>query len=201
MIGHRAGEIIAPGAFLPSAEKYGLIAEIDQWVIKQAAALAASGRRVEANLSARSLSNLNLLPIIEHELREAGADPANLVFEITETALMGDIENGERFARRLADMGCGLALDDFGTGYGSFTYLKTLPIKYLKIDVEFVRDLAHSTANQHLVKAIVSLAKSFGQQTVAEGVEDAETFDALREYGVDLAQGFHLGRPAPVEPR
>ena len=98
------------------------------------------------------------------ELRETGADPANLVFEITETALMGDIEKGEAFAHGLAGLGCGLALDDFGTGFGSFTYLKALPIGYLKIDVEFVRDLISSPPNQHLVKAIVSLARSFGHR-------------------------------------
>jgi PAS domain S-box-containing protein len=199
MIG-RAGEVILPEAFLPSAEKYGLIAEIDQWVIKQAAVRAATGRRVEANLSARSVGDFSLLPLIERELRDSGADPANLVFEITETALMGDIEKGEAFAHGLADIGCGLALDDFGTGFGSFTYLKTLPIGYLKIDVEFVRDLDSSPANQHLVKAIVSLARSFGHRTIAEGVEDEQTLELLREYGVDFVQGYFLGRPAPIQP-
>jgi PAS domain S-box-containing protein len=199
MIG-RAGEVILPDAFLPSAEKYGLIAEIDQWVIKQAAARAATGRRVEANLSARSIDNFALLPLIERELRDTGADPANLVFEITETALMGDIEKGEAFAHGLAGLGCALALDDFGTGFGSFTYLKALPIGYLKIDVEFVRDLISSPPNQHLVKAIVSLARSFGHRTIAEGVEDEQTLKLLREYGVDFAQGFFLGRPEPIQP-
>jgi len=200
MIG-RDGLVIMPGAFLPVAEKFGLIAEIDRWVIKQAIALAGTGRRVEANLSADSIGNLDLLPLIEHELRECGADPGNVVFEITETALMGDIGNGESFARGLAEMGCGLALDDFGTGFGSFTYLKALPIQYLKIDIDFVRDLASNRANQHLVKAIVGLAEGFGHRTIAEGVEDAETLDLLGGYGVDFAQGYHLGRPAPIEPR
>jgi PAS domain S-box-containing protein len=197
MIG-RAGEIIPPGAFLPVAEKYGLIGEVDQWVIKQAAARAATGRRVEANLSAESLGNLDLLPLIEQELRDAGADPKNLVFEITETALMTDIKQGEAFARGLAKTGCGLALDDFGTGFGSFNLLKTLPIQYLKIDIEFVRDLSTNRASTHLVKAIVNLAQGFGLQTIAEGVEDAETLELLREYGVDFAQGYYLGRPAPL---
>jgi EAL domain-containing protein (putative c-di-GMP-specific phosphodiesterase class I) len=120
------------------------------------------------------------------------------VFEITETALMTDIQVGEAFARGLVDLGCSLALDDFGTGFGSFTYLKHLPLKYLKIDVEFVRQLASSSPDQHLVKAIVSLAEGFGHETIAEGVEDEETLELLREYGVDYAQGFHLGRPAPI---
>jgi PAS domain S-box-containing protein len=194
MVG-RKGEIILPGSFLPVAEKYGQIWEIDQWVITQAALLAATGRRVHANLSADSIANLELLPGIERALSAAGADPANIVFEITETAVMGNINAGEAFARAITDLGCGLALDDFGTGYGSFTYLQKLNITYLKIDIEFVRDLVLNTANQHLVKAIVNIAHGLGQQTIAEGVENSQTLDVLRDYGVDLAQGFYLGRP------
>ena len=198
MVG-RQDEIIPPGSFLPVAEKYGLIVEIDQWVVTQAVRLAASGQPVEANLSAESIASADPLSLIERELHQSGADPSNLVFEITETALMRDIEAGEAFARGLAEMGCGLALDDFGTGFGSFTYLKKLPIAYLKIDTDFVRELISSPANQHVVKAIVSLAQGFGQQTIAEGVEDAETLAVLRDYGVDFAQGFHLGRPTPIK--
>jgi PAS domain S-box-containing protein len=191
------GEVILPGSFLPVAERYGLVGEIDRWVIGQAARRAAGGARVEANLSARSIGNFDLLPLIERELQEAGADPADLVFEITETALMGNAEAGEAFAQGLSAIGCPIALDDFGTGFGSFTYLKTLPITYLKIDVDFVRDLARSEANQHLVRAIVGLASDFGYQTIAEGVEDAGTLAILKEFGVDFAQGFYLGVPAP----
>jgi PAS domain S-box-containing protein len=198
MIG-RNGEIIAPGVSLPVAEKYGLVGEIDKWVITQAAILAATGRHVCANLSADSIGNLDLLCWIEHKLNEAGADPANVVFEITETALMGDMEAGKAFTRGITDIGCAIALDDFGTGFGSFTYLQKLHIDYIKIDIEFVRDLVSNTANQHLVKATVNIAQGFGVQTIAEGVEDSETLKLLREYGVDLAQGFHLGRPAPLE--
>ena len=198
MIG-RDGELIQPGSFLPTAEKYGLIGEIDRWVIAQAIALAAdTGAIVEANISAASIGTVDLLPFIEHHLKEAGADPANLVFEITETALMHDIAAGEAFAQGLAELGCGLALDDFGTGFGSFTYLKRLPISYLKIDIEFVRDLITNPANRHVVRAIVSLAQAFGLQTIAEGVEDEQTLRLLTDEGVDYAQGFHLGRPAPL---
>ncbi|HEY4451293.1 MAG TPA: EAL domain-containing protein [Solirubrobacteraceae bacterium] len=192
------GEIIAPGSFLPAAEKYGQIGEIDRWVIGQAVRLAASGERVEANLSAASLGDPDLLSLIEREVRDAHADASKLVFEITETALMEDVAVGAAFAQGLAGIGCQLALDDFGTGFGSFTYLKTIPVDYLKIDIDFVRDLTSNPANQHLVKAIVGLAQGFGCQTVAEGVEDAETLELLRNYGVDFAQGFHLGRPAPL---
>lgn len=197
MVGHQ-GEIVLPGSFLPAAEKYGQIWEIDQWVITQAARVAAGGVRVHANLSADSIASLDLLPTIEQALSGAGADPGNVVFEITETALMGNIDTGEAFAHGIAEIGCGLALDDFGTGYGSFTYLQKLQIAYLKIDIAFVRDLASNTSNQHLVKAIVSIAHGFDQQTIAEGVEDRETLELLRDFGVDLAQGFHLGRPQPL---
>ncbi len=99
----------------------------------------------------------------------------------------------------MAELGCGLALDDFGTGFGSFTYLKRLPISYLKIDIEFVRDLVTNPANQHVVRAIVSLAQAFGLQTIAEGVEDEPTVQLLSDEGVDYAQGFYLGRPAPLD--
>jgi PAS domain S-box-containing protein len=197
MVG-QGGEIIPPGSFLPVAEKYGLIGEIDRWVIRRAVGLAAAGQRLQANLSAESIGNLDLLPLIERELRNAHADPSNIVFEITETALMESAEAGQAFARGLSEIGCGVALDDFGTGFGTFTYLKSLPITYLKIDIEFVRDLATNKANEHLVKAIVGLAQDFGYQTIAEGVEDAETLAILVEYGVDFAQGFELGRPAPI---
>jgi PAS domain S-box-containing protein len=198
MIG-RDNEVILPGSFLPVAEKYGLIGEIDRWVITQATRRAATGRRViEANLSAASIGTSDLLPFIEQQIREAHADPANLIFEITETALMHDIITGEAFARGLAALGCGLALDDFGTGFGSFTYLKKLPITHLKIDIEFVRDLVSNPANLHVVKAIVSLARAFGLKTIAEGVEDEQTLTMLRAEGVDSAQGYHLGRPCPL---
>lgn len=197
MVG-RDGEIVSPNAFLGVAEKYGLITELDLWVIKRALRLAAKGRRVGINISAESIVTMDLVPVIGEEIEEAGADPAGLVFEITETALMRDMEKGAAFANGVVDLGCGLALDDFGTGFGTFTHVKRLPITYLKIDVDFVRDLEASLANQHVVKAIVNLAQGFGCKTVAEGVEDAGALALLQEYGVDFAQGFHLGRPAPL---
>ena len=128
----------------------------------------------------------------------AGVDPSLVTFEITETALMENLEAGEEFVKGLVAMGFGVALDDFGTGFGSFTYLKRLPIRFLKIDIDFVRDLVSNPHNQHLVRAIVGLARDFGYQTIAEGVEDAETLALLKELGVDLAQGYFLGRPAPL---
>jgi PAS domain S-box-containing protein len=198
MVG-RSGEITLPGSFLPVAEQYGLIAEIDRWVVVQAIRLAARGQRVKVNLSAATIGHLDLLPLIERELRETHTDPAKIVFEITETALMHNFEAGEALAFGLSAMGCQLALDDFGTGFGSFTYLKRLPITYLKVDVDFVRDLATNRDNQHLVRAIVGLARDFDYETIAEGVEDAETLALVKDYGVNFAQGFHLGPPTPID--
>ena len=123
-----------------------------------------------------------------------------MVFEITETAILEDEAAAERFADRLRNLGCKLALDDFGTGYGGFTYLKQLPVDYLKIDIEFVRDLATNPASRHVVEAVVGLARGFGLKTVGEGVEDPEAYSLLRELGVDYAQGYHIARPAPLEP-
>ncbi len=194
----KGGEVILPGSFLPVAEEYGLIAEIDRWVIGETARLAGTGQCVEANLSAESFGNLDLLPVIERELRDAHADPADVVFEITETALMRNIATGEAFARGLGEIGCRVALDDFGTGFGSFTYLQKMPVAFLKIDIECVRDVLANEVNQHLIKTIVSLAHDFDCETIAEGVEDAATLSLLTSYGVDFAQGFYVGRPAPL---
>jgi PAS domain S-box-containing protein len=195
----RDGEIIPPATFLPVAERFGLIAEIDRWVIAKACKLAADGSRtIELNLSAASIGTADLLPFIERQLHLTGADPTKLVFEITETALMRDMTAGEDFARGLAELGCGIALDDFGTGFGSFTYLKRLPISYLKIDLDFVRELASNRSNLHVVRAIVSLARGFDLKTIAEGIEDQQTLDLLKAEGVDYGQGFYLGHPAPV---
>jgi EAL domain-containing protein (putative c-di-GMP-specific phosphodiesterase class I) len=119
------------------------------------------------------------------------------VLELTETALMSNEDAGEEFARAVTDLGCGLALDDFGTGFGSLTYLKRLPLSYLKIDREFVGGLVGNEANQHVVRAVVNLARAFGQKTIAEGVENQETLEFLKDVGVDYVQGFHIERPRP----
>jgi PAS domain S-box-containing protein len=192
------GSPIPPGLFLPIAEEYGLIREIDRWVVGQAAALAAKGHPLEVNLSAESLGDPDLYSVVERELAAHGADPSLIVFELTETALLRDEGAARSFIERVEKLGCKLALDDFGTGYGGFTYLKHLPVDSLKIDIEFVRDLPQSPSSEHVVRAVVSLARGFGQKTVAEGVEDAETLELLRELGVDYAQGYFIGRPVPI---
>lgn len=191
------GRLIMPGEFLPPAERFGLAPNIDRWVISKAAAMARD-RRVEVNLSAKSMGDRTLPGYIEAELRAAGADPANIVFEITETAAAEDLDQARRLAERLTALGCGFALDDFGTGFGSFTYLKHLPVSYIKIDIDFVRTLVEDASNRQVVRAIVGVAHNFGVETIAEGVESEETLVLLAEMGVDYAQGFHIGRPAPA---
>ena len=195
----RHGAIIAPGLFLPAAERYGLIGEVDLWVVEQAAGYAARGWPVSFNLSGDSLGHSEVVARILALLEASGADPARLVCEITETALATEPAIAEASVGLLADHGCAIALDDFGTGYGGFTYLKGVPAQFIKIDVDFVRHLPDSEQNQHVVKAIVNLAQGFQKTTVAEGVEDEATLELLAQYGVDLAQGYAIARPAPVE--
>jgi diguanylate cyclase (GGDEF)-like protein/PAS domain S-box-containing protein len=194
----RDGNIVPPMVFLPTAERFGLISEIDRWVITQATSHAAGGRALAVNLSAASSVDLGLLRLIEGQLRERGTDPRHLVFEITETAVMQDIDQSRLFMQSMIELGCQFSLDDFGTGFASFTYLKQLPVHYLKIDIEFVRDVTRSAQDASVVKAIVALARDFGQRTIAEGVEDESTAETLRSLGVDLGQGYLFGRPRPV---
>jgi PAS domain S-box-containing protein len=194
------GNIVGPAAYLPIAEEYGLIGDIDRWVIGRACEIAEAELSIQINVSARSIGDPTMIHHIEHCIEKCGIDPRLLVFEITETALVEDEATAIEFATRLHNIGCKLALDDFGTGYGSFTYLKNLSVDYLKIDVEFVCDLASSLASRHVVEAVVALARAFSLQTVGEGVENAETLELLRDLGVDFAQGYHIGRPAPLEP-
>ncbi|MCW2969585.1 MAG: hypothetical protein JWO23_712 [Solirubrobacterales bacterium] len=193
-----SGEIISPASFLPVAEQYGLIGDIDRWVIARASEIAAVSGAVELNLSARSMGDRTILDYIEQCIQRTGADPRNLVFEITETALVADEAAALAFADRLQSLGCKLALDDFGTGYGGFTYLKRFPVDFLKIDVEFVRDLATNPASHHVVAAVAMLARAFDLKTVAEGVEDEDTLQMLRALGIEFAQGYHIARPSLV---
>jgi len=191
MIG-RDGELIRAGAFLPATEELGLIFEVDRWVIGRAVRFAALDRLVQINLSAASIADMRVLELVETELQRVGAPAGNLVFEITEAALLSDLAAGEAFAGALRGLGCGLSLDDFGNGTGGFDYLRGLNVQTLKIDIDFVRGLPDNSANQHLVQAIVALARSFGIETIAGGVEDVDTLALLRELGVDFAQGYAI---------
>jgi len=194
------GAIVPPGAFIEVAERFGLIRDLDRWVIRHAIKLLAERPdvRLEVNVSGSSLSDAELPFFVERELVGAGVDPGRLVFEITETSAIADMEQAREFAERLTRLGCRFALDDFGAGFSSFHYLKHLPIDYLKIDGEFVRGLASSPADRVVVKAMVDIARGLGMKTIAEFVEDAETVTLLRELGVDYSQGYHHGRPVPV---
>ncbi len=175
-----------------------MIGEIDRWVIREGIPLVAEEREIAINLSGRSIGDPSITKLIEAVIRELEVDPSKITIEITETALVEDMAAARAFTDRLERLGCALALDDFGTGYGSFTYLKHLPVQYIKIDIDFIRDLRHNAADRRIVRSIVGIAKGFGIKTVAEGVEDEETLQLLIEYGIDFAQGYHIDRPAPA---
>jgi PAS domain S-box-containing protein len=194
------GTIIAPDEFLPIAERYGLISEIDRWVIHQAVNRAAGGETTEFNLSATSIADPGILRELATAIEEAGADPSLLVVEVTETAMMDQLDAGRRFAEQVTALGCRLALDDFGTGFASLSYLKQIPAQLLKIDIEFVRDLTGNETDERLVRGIIGIAREFDQTTVAEGIENQDTLVRLRELGVHLGQGYLFGRPQPLSP-
>lgn len=190
--------LILPGRFLPAAETHDLAPLIDRWVLDQATTLLRAGHGVQVNLSARSFVDTALPTAIERLLATSDAAPGQLVLELTETALLEDGPAAARLAERLRRMGCGLALDDFGTGYCALTNLKRLQPDALKIDLEFVRDATSDAASRRIIEAVVALASTFGIYTIAEGVEDRATLELLGELGVDQAQGYYLGRPAPL---
>jgi EAL domain-containing protein (putative c-di-GMP-specific phosphodiesterase class I) len=190
------GDVITPNHFLPHAEASGLIMDIDRWAIKEGIAFA-SAQRVAINLSARSLQSSGLVEDIKRALAD-GAPAGNVIFEITETAAVENLHAARELVEQLVALGCGVALDDFGTGYGSFTYLKHLPVTEIKIDIDFVRDLASGPGDVRLVQSIVSVASTFGMKTVAEGVEDEATLEVLRSLGVDFVQGYHVGYPTQM---
>jgi PAS domain S-box-containing protein len=190
--------VLAPSDFLPDAERTGLIGLIDRWMAAHAVALSRQGRRAEVNLSPLSLGDDEFTGRLEQWIDRAEVNPSNLVFEITETAALEQLDLAVDFAERLTRLGCQFALDDFGTGFGSLTHLRLLPVRYLKIDTSFVSDAASSLEDQAMLRGIVAIARELGVLTVAEGIEDAPTLDLVTEIGVDYAQGFHIGRPAPV---
>jgi diguanylate cyclase (GGDEF)-like protein/PAS domain S-box-containing protein len=199
-----SGEPLLPSAFLYGAERSGLIQAIDSWVVRKAIALIAeftrAGRELvlHVNLSGKSIGDRRLAALIERELAESGIDAGRLIFELTETAAISNIEEARAFAVRLHARGCRFALDDFGAGFGSFYYLKSFPFDYLKIDGDFIRGLTTSPINQLVVAAIVSIARGMGKRTVAEFVADEESERLLRTIGVDYAQGYHVGMPKAV---
>jgi EAL domain-containing protein (putative c-di-GMP-specific phosphodiesterase class I) len=194
------GRLVAPGSFLPAAERYGLVRHIDRLVLRRVAEVltrepADAGLPVAINVSALSATDGSMLADIEREL--AGVDPARLIVEVTETAAISDMGSARDFCEGVRALGCAVALDDFGSGFGSFQYLKHLPFDFLKIDGEYIRGLPSSPTDQLVVQALVDVVAGMGKRTIAEFVGDDQTLGLLRGYGVDYAQGFALGRPAP----
>ncbi len=199
MLGH-GGESIPPAAFLYIAERFGLIARIDEWVVTHAIGLIEQRPelRLHVNISGRSLGDPRLLQVIDERLSASRIDPANLIFEVTETAAVANITHAQGFAQRLRDYGCRFALDDFGAGFGSFYYLKHIPFDFVKIDGEFVQNATSGHIDQLVIDAVVRIARGLGKETIAEFVTTEKTQRLVTRLGVDYAQGYHIARPAPL---
>ena len=198
------GEVVPAASFIQAAERSGMVQELDRWVVGRALELLAERERegssvsLHVNLSGTSLNDASVLEHIERHLDEGGVDPGNFTFEIAHSSRIEDYSVAAGFADRLTEFGCEVAIDDYGAGFGPFHCLQTFPFDLIKIDGSFVREISRNDADQLTVKAIVQIARGLGKSTIAEFVEDEETRRMLREYGVDMAQGFHLGRPEDV---
>jgi len=190
----------SPIQILDNAERLDAVFDIDLWVVERAMQLAADRPNtcLQINLSGRSVGDPRLTDEVTRLIERYGVKPEQLTFEITETALIGNLSEARRFADRVRDLGCELALDDFGSGYASFRYLRIFPIDLVKIDGEYVVDLVDNPQDQVLVRALVQVCQAYGIHTVAEFVQDEPTLRLLRELGVDYVQGYFIGRPAPV---
>jgi PAS domain S-box-containing protein len=187
---------------LDTAERLDAVFDIDLWVVERALQLAAErpGICLQINVSGRSVGDPRLTVEVERLIERYGVNPDQLTFEITETALIGNLSEARNFADRMRDLGCELALDDFGSGYASFRYLRLFPIDLVKIDGDYVVNLARNPQDQVLVRAMVQVCQAYGIHTVAECVQDEPTLQMLRELGVDYVQGYLIGHPSPVQP-
>ena len=198
------GEFVAPNAFLPTAERYNMMLEIDRWVIDQSfKALKeanAAGEQIglSINLSAQSLGANGIGAYVTDKLIEYNVEPAMVTFEVTETKAVTNLNEARELINQLRSLGCRFALDDFGCGFSSFTHLKHLDVDYLKIDGSFTQGLLDDPVDKAVVGAINNIAHSVGKRTVAEYVDKPEVLDALRECGVDFLQGYYIGRPRPT---
>jgi diguanylate cyclase (GGDEF)-like protein/PAS domain S-box-containing protein len=200
------GKIIEPSAFIAAAERYHLIGSVDRWVVKTAfAALAEARRREQArpilfaiNLSGQSIGEESFHGFVVEELEKSQIDARRICFEITETAAISKLDSAIRFISVLKDKGCRFILDDFGSGLSSFAYLRDLQVDYLKIDGEFVQNMLEDRVKRAMVESINQIGHVMGLRTIAEWVESRQTFDALKELGVDYAQGYWLCRPQPL---
>jgi diguanylate cyclase (GGDEF)-like protein/PAS domain S-box-containing protein len=198
--------LLGPADFLPVAEETGLILEMGHWAIQEACSQAARwiGRPgfpqvVSVNLAARQMGELDLILHVTDALDSAGLDPGVLGVELTETALMHDVEDALRTVRALHETGIKVSVDDFGTGYSSLLYLRRFPVDYLKVDRVFVSEIDTDQSDAAIVSGVVSLGHSLGMTIVAEGVETDSQLDMLRQMGCDLGQGFLWARPLPVD--
>jgi EAL domain-containing protein (putative c-di-GMP-specific phosphodiesterase class I) len=199
-----SGRAVRPASFMPAAERYSLMGNLDRWVIKTAlidrgAELAAvPGLSVSINLSATSVNDPYFRPLLKDALARS-ALPANRVnFELTESSLIDNLSAASDFVAEMQAAGCGLILDDFGAGFSSFAFLRQFAVDGLKIDGSFVRELARSPVDRTIVESINDIAHKLGARTIAEFVEDWETLDIVREIGIDQAQGYVIGRPVSL---
>jgi diguanylate cyclase (GGDEF)-like protein len=196
-----SGELLPAASFIEAAERSGMVQELDRWVVGRALELLGEREKagepvsLHVNISSVSMTDISVLEFIERRLDEGDGDPGRCTFEITQSARVDDYETAAGFADRLTEFGCQVAIDDYGAGFGPFDYLKRIPFDVIKIDGAFIRDMPRNDADQLTVQAIVQIARGLGKTTIAEFVQDDDTTRMLREYGVDMAQGFHLGRP------
>jgi EAL domain-containing protein (putative c-di-GMP-specific phosphodiesterase class I) len=202
---HPVEGLVPPDEFVPIAERTGLIGPLTDFVLRTALAQcrqwqeAGHDLSVAVNLSARSLLDADLVGDIARALAASGVDASKLVLEITETSVMSDAVYAMQVLNRLSMMGLTLAIDDFGTGYSSLSYLKRLPVDEVKIDKSFVLNMQEDENDAVIVRSIVELAKNLGLRVVAEGVETTSTWDALRDMGCDIAQGYVISRPLAAD--
>jgi len=197
-------QLIMPSGFLPSAERFGLSVELDHWVIKNSFRLLSRQKRnvfagYSINLSAQAIDDENTLKFIETQMHDFHIDPSQVIFEVTESSAINQLERAAAFLQNLKQLGFNTSLDDFGAGYSSFSYLKDLPVDYVKFDGSFVQNLGNDKVKVAIVRAMNEVAHALGKSTVAEFVEDARTLSVLREIGVDYCQGFYTGRPVSIE--
>ena len=200
------GKIVSPNQFIPAAERYGLITEIDCWVIENFFSNyhnlpekdVLSQGLYTINLSGASISNNQFLRFLIEQFSRYQVPPQTIGFEITETAAIANFEQARYFMSELKKIGCCFALDDFGSGLSSFAYLMNLPVDYLKIDGAFVKNISHNLISQALVQGFNRIAHAMNLQTIAEFVEDDTILEKLREIGVDYAQGYGIARPVPI---